>query len=228
MRLLLAEDERELSDVLVSILSRNQYVVDAVYDGESALEYGAKHEYDGIIMDVMMPKRNGLETLKALRERGVDTPLLILSAKSEVEDRVKGLDLGANDYLPKPFATNELLARIRTMTRRADEKKPHEIAFGNVTLDTSSLELSSGNASVRLSGKECKLMEILMTAAGKGVSEDQFLERVWENERHTESKAVWVYLSYLQKKLAAIGGNVDIISDTQEGIVQLTEKTSEI
>lgn len=209
MKLLLAEDERELSDVLVTILTSNQYTVDAVYDGERAVEHGLQNKYDGIIMDVMMPKKDGFEALAALRVHGIETPLLILSAKSEVPDRVKGLELGANDYLPKPFSTEELLARIRAMTRKTSDQTC-EITFGSVVLDKTASAMLCQNSSVRLSGKEFKMMEILMRAPGIGISAGRFLEEIWNTDSSAEENVVWLYVSYLQKKLSAVGGDLQI------------------
>ncbi|MDR3121971.1 MAG: response regulator transcription factor [Clostridiales bacterium] len=225
MRLLLAEDERELSDVLVTILNHSRYTVDAVYDGESVLERCAGQYYDAIILDIMMPKKSGLEALSALRERGVATPVLLLTAKSEVEDRVKGLDTGANDYLSKPFATSELLARIRAMTRSASAYKPSEITIGNVSLNSSTFELTGGNSSIRLSGKECQMMEALMENPGKNIAAEHFFERIWGGDHaQKNSGIVWVYISYLQNKLKAIGGRLEIKVSQQEGTILLAER----
>lgn len=222
MKLLLAEDERELSDVLTSILIDNQYTVDAVYDGESALEYGLKNRYDGMIMDVMMPKKNGFEALAALREHGIETPLLILSAKSEVLDRVKGLELGANDYLPKPFSTVELLARIRAMTRKPIDQT-REISLGNVTLDKGASAMLCEKTSIHLSGKEFKMMEMLMLTPAIGISTKRFIDEIWKNDSDTESNVIWLYASYLQKKLSAIGSNLSIKTMQNEGALLLNE-----
>ncbi|MDR3071995.1 MAG: response regulator transcription factor [Clostridiales Family XIII bacterium] len=222
MRLLLAEDERDLSDVLVTILSNDNYIVDAVYDGESALTFCTEQHYDGIILDIMMPKKNGLDALMALRERGIATPVLLLTAKSEVEDRVKGLDIGANDYLAKPFATNELLARIRAMTRSASAFSPCEISLGNVTLNCSTFELTNSTSSIRLSSKEYKMMEMLMKNIEKTTLVEQFSEQIWgAGNDDTEHRIVWVYVSYLQNKLKAIGASLEIKSSETDGTICL-------
>lgn len=220
MKLLLAEDEHELNDVLVTILESYQYTVDAVYDGQSAVEHGLQNNYDGIIMDVMMPKMDGFGALAELRIHGVETPLLILSAKSEVPDRVMGLDLGANDYLPKPFSTDELVARIRAMTRRPSEQ-PDEFSFGGVTLSKPSSAITCQSASVLLSSKEFNMMEILMKSPGVDISASRFLDEIWKKDENAEANVVWLYASYLQKKIAAVGGSLDIEIMQDEGVVRL-------
>ena len=210
MRLLLAEDERELSKALCAILKHNNYSVDAVYDGQDALDYGLDENYDGIILDLMMPKKNGLEVLEALRNAGVSTPVLILTAKSQIEDKIAGLDKGADDYLTKPFATGELLARIRAMTRRKSEFTPNVMTFGNLSLNRETFELSSPTGSVRLGNKEFQMLEMLMDNPGRLISTEQFMERIWGYETEAEINVVWVYISYIRKKLATLGANVEI------------------
>ncbi len=210
MRLLLAEDEKELSKALCAILKHNNYSVDAVYDGQDALDYGLDENYDGIILDLMMPKKNGLEVLEELRKAGVSTPVLILTAKSQIEDKIAGLDKGADDYLTKPFATGELLARIRAMTRRKSEFTPNLMTFGNLTLNRETFELSSPTGSVRLGNKEFQMLELLMDNPGRLISTEQFMERIWGYETEAEINVVWVYISYIRKKLAGLGANVEI------------------
>ena len=210
MRLLLAEDEKELSKALCAILKHNNYSVDAVYDGQDALDYGLDENYDGIILDLMMPKKNGLEVLEELRKAGVSTPVLILTAKSQIEDKIAGLDKGADDYLTKPFATGELLARIRAMTRRKSEFTPNQMTFGNLTLNRETFELSSPTGSVRLGNKEFQMLELLMDNPGRLISTEQFMERIWGYETEAEINVVWVYISYIRKKLAGLGANVEI------------------
>ena len=170
MRLLIAEDERELANALAAILKHSHYSVDAVYDGEDALDYALTQNYDGIILDIMMPKRDGLSVLEELRRQEMDTPVLLLTAKSEIDDRIAGLDTGADDYLTKPFAMGELLARIRAMTRRKSAFTPDVLSFGNIRLDRQNFELSGDTASLRLSNKEFQMMEMLMRSPGQVIS----------------------------------------------------------
>ena len=210
MRLLLAEDEKELSKALCAILKHNNYSVDAVYNGQDALDYGLSENYDAIILDLMMPKKNGLDVLRELRCAGISTPVLILTAKSEVEDRILGLDTGADDYLTKPFNMGELLARIRALTRRRAEFSPNVLSFGNITLSRESFELSCGSETVRLGNKEFQMLEMLLTSPGRLISTEQFREHIWGYDSEAEINVVWVYISYLRKKLSSIGANVEI------------------
>jgi DNA-binding response OmpR family regulator len=210
MRILLAEDEKELSNALVAILKHNNYSVDAVYDGADALDYGLTENYDVIILDIMMPKRNGLEVLEKLREQGIHTPILMLTAKSEIEDRIRGLDKGADDYLSKPFAMGELLARVRAMTRRKSEFTPNLIEFGNIKLNKESFELSNGIANLRLSNKEFQMLEMLMSNPKRLISTEQFMERIWGYDAEAEINVVWVYISYLRKKFDSLEANIRI------------------
>lgn len=210
MRLLLAEDEKDLSKALCAVLKHNNYSVDPVYDGQDALDYGLCENYDGIILDIMMPKKNGLEVLAELRKSGVDTPVLILTAKAETEDKIVGLDAGADDYLTKPFAMGELLARIRALTRRKAEFSPNLLSFGNLSLNRESFELSVGDNSIRLGNKEYQMIEMLLTNPGRLISTEQFMERIWGYETEAEINVVWVYISYLRKKLTTLGANLEI------------------
>lgn len=210
MRLLLAEDERSLSRAIVAILQHNHYSVDAVYDGEEALAYLDAGNYDGLILDLMMPKLDGLTVLRALRARGSRLPVLILTAKSEISDKVEGLDSGANDYLTKPFSTPELLARIRAMTRSQAAPPTSRIQIGNTVLDRTTFELSSPSGSFRLANKEFQMIELLMCNPRQVISPDRFLERIWGYDSNTGVNVVWVYISYLRKKLAALESDVEI------------------
>lgn len=210
MRLLLAEDEKELSNALVTILKHNNYSVDAVYDGLEALDYLKAENYDGAILDIMMPKMDGLTVLKKLRDSGSDLPVLMLTAKSEIDDKVAGLDSGADDYLTKPFATKELLARIRSMTRRQAEVTDNVLRYGNLKLDRATFELSTDFGQFRLANKEFQMMEMLMTNPKVLISTDRFMERIWGYDSEAEVNVVWVYISYLRKKLSAIGSNAVI------------------
>lgn len=210
MRILLAEDEKELSNALVAILKHNNYSVDPVYDGADALDYGLSENYDIIILDIMMPKLSGLEVLKKLRDKGIHTPILMLTAKAEIEDRITGLDLGADDYLSKPFAMGELLARIRAMGRRKSEFTPNIIGVGNVSLNKENYELTNDKASLRLGNKEYQMMEMLMVNPKRLISTEQFMERIWGYDAQAEINVVWVYISYLRKKLDSLEANVKI------------------
>lgn len=210
MRILLAEDEKDLSKALCAILKHNNYSVDAVYDGQDALDYGLCENYDGIILDLMMPKKSGIEVLTELRKKGISTPVLILTAKAELEDKIAGLDAGADDYLTKPFAMGELLARVRALTRRQAEFSPNLLALGNISLNRDTFELTQAGNSVRLGNKEFQMLEMLLMNPGRLISTEQFMERIWGYETEAEINVVWVYISYLRKKLAGIGANVEI------------------
>jgi DNA-binding response OmpR family regulator len=217
MRLLLCEDERSLSRAIVTILEKSNYSVDAVYDGEEALEYAGTGNYDGIILDLMMPKLDGMTVLKTIREKGDLTPVLILSAKSEIENKVDGLDAGANDYLTKPFEVRELLARIRAMTRVASEQVDSTLTFGNVKLDCTNYTLRTETASTSLANKEFQVMEMLMRHPSHLISTEKFMERIWGYDSETEINVVWVYISYLRKKLANIGADIRIMAHRGTG-----------
>lgn len=210
MRILLAEDEIELSNALATILKHNNYSVDAVYNGTDAFNYASLQDYDGIILDIMMPGTDGIEVLKKLREKGVDSPVLLLTAKSDISDRINGLDSGADDYLTKPFAMGELLARIRAMTRRRAEFAPNSLSFGNVTLNRRNFELSGPEGSQRLGNKEFQMIETLILNHGTLISTERFMEKIWGYDSEAEINVVWVYISYLRKKLSLIGANVEI------------------
>ena len=265
MRLLLAEDEEDLSRALVAVLKHNNYSVDAVYDGAEALDYIENSEnYDGVILDIMMPKMDGITVLKTIRSHGNSVPVLMLTAKAEIDDRVEGLDSGADDYLTKPFSMKELLARIRAMTRRKADTTDSVLTFGDITLDRLTYMLtgpasiknvgsiendalhtdannedngnltgkikgdntsdgqvsgnqSAGNSStgtqsvgIRLANKEYQMLEMLMTNPGQIISVDQFMDRIWGYDSEAEQNVVWVYISYLRKKLASVGSTAQI------------------
>ena len=217
MRLLLAEDERSLSRAIVAILQHSHYSVDAVYDGEEALAYLEAGNYDGLILDLMMPKLDGLTVLRTLRAKGSRLPVLILTAKSEISDKVEGLDSGANDYLTKPFSTAELLARIRAMTRSQTAQPTSRIQVGNITLDRTTFELSSPTGSFRLANKEFQMLDLLMNNPRQLIPSERFLERIWGYDSNAELNVVWVYISYLRKKLAALGADVEIRATRNAG-----------
>lgn len=217
MRLLLCEDEIELSEALVEILKRNKYSVDAVYNGEEALDYIYAYEYDGIIMDIMMPKMDGISLLKLLREKKINVPVLMLTAKAEIDDRVLGLDLGADDYLTKPFDIKELLARVRALTRRMGDKKDNLLEYGNIKLNRSSFELTNGNKSFCLANKEFQMLEMMMINPEQLISTEMFMEKIWGYDCEAEINVVWVYLSYLRKKLKELDADVAIKSTRNLG-----------
>ncbi|MBR7101736.1 MAG: response regulator transcription factor [Clostridia bacterium] len=217
MRLLLCEDERSLSRAIEAILKRNNYSVDAVYNGKDALDYITVGNYDGIILDIMMPIMDGIEVLKAVRAKKINTPVLILSAKSEIDDKVLGLDMGANDYLTKPFDSRELLARIRTMTREESTQSDSSLQFGNVTLDCASYELKSPDGEYRLANKEFQMMEMLMRNPKRLISTESFMEKIWGYDSDSEISVVWVYISYLRKKLLALNANIQIKAQRNSG-----------
>ena len=210
MRLLLAEDEKDLSKALCTILKHNNYSVDAVYDGQDALDYGLCENYDGIILDIMMPKMNGIEVLRELRKQGVSTPIIMLTAKAELDDVILGLDSGADDYLTKPFQMGELLARVRAITRRKEEFSPNLLTFSNLSLNRESFELSAKGNTIRLGNKEFQMMELLLSNPGRLISTEQFMERIWGYETEAEINVVWVYISYLRKMLTTLGANATI------------------
>lgn len=216
MRILLAEDEHSLSKAIIRILEKNKYSADAVSNGEDALKYLESDNYDALILDLMLPKIDGITVLKILREQGSLIPVLILSAKAEVEDKVLGLDTGANDYLTKPFDTRELMARIRAITR-SQSTNCSRITVGNITLDRATFELSSPAGSFQLANKEFQMLELLMSNPNHLISTNRFLERIWGYDSDTAINVVWVYVSYLRKKLTALGANIQIKATRNAG-----------
>ena len=210
MRLLLAEDEEALSKAMVTILKHNNYAVDAVFDGQQALDYLECGIYDGLILDLMMPKVDGITVLKTIRRKGNKIPVLILTAKIEVDDKVFGLDCGADDYLTKPFVTKELLARIRAMTRRQSDLQDNALVYGDLRLDRTSFELISQKGKLLLTAKEFQIMEMFMMNPKCILSAEQLMDRVWGLERETEISVVWTYISYLRKKLKTLDSSVTI------------------
>lgn len=216
MRILLAEDEKALAKAIVKIFEKNNYSADAVYDGEEALAYIESGNYDVAVLDIMMPKLDGISVLKKVRASGNRISILMLTAKSEIEDRVLGLDSGANDYLPKPFDTRELLARIRAITRTKEETDT-KLGFGNITLDRATFELSSPTGSFRLANKEYQMMEYFLSNPRRIISAEQFMEKIWGYDSDAEINVVWVYISYLRKKLTALGADIAIKASRNAG-----------
>ena len=217
MKLLYAEDEPALSEAVIDYLTYHKYIVDAVYDGEDAYAYASSGDYDGIIFDIMLPKRDGLSVLMELRKNGCRTPVLLLTAKTQVEDRIRGLDTGADDYLPKPFDMGELMARIRAMLRRREEFHPDLMRFGDLTLNLQSGELSSGDLSFLLPKQEYRLMEQLMINHTLYLSSENLLIKAWGYNTETDLGSVWLYISYLRKRLLALHSKVEILSKRNIG-----------
>ena len=209
MKILLAEDEKELSRAVTAILAHEGYEVDAVYDGSDAVRKASENVYECMILDIMMPVKDGITALKEIRAAGDRTPVIMLTAKAGIDDRIEGLDSGADDYLTKPFAMKELLARIRSAARRAGSYSQGIVTVGSVTLNLEELELRCLN-SVRLARKEALLMELLMRNQGKKQSTETIFERVWKDEADQGPEVVWVYISYLRQKLLSIGADLEI------------------
>ena len=210
MRLLIAEDDRDISKALVMILEKNNYSVDSVFNGKEAYEYAVSDNYDGIILDIMMPELDGIEVLTKLRSERISTPILLLTAKAEVDDRVAGLDAGADDYLAKPFAISELLARLRAMLRRKGEFQPDILEFKSVTLNKATYELGYNDKYVRLASREFQMLEMLMKMSGQVIPTEQFMDKIWGCDSEVEVSIVWVYISNLRKKFATIQAPIEI------------------
>ena len=223
MKLLYAEDEAAMSEAVVDILTYHKYAVDAVYDGEEALAYAHAEQYDGIILDIMMPKLDGLEVLRQLRKEGLRTPVLLLTAKGEVEDRIEGLDLGADDYLPKPFDMGELLARVRAMLRRRTEFTPNILRYKDLALDLNSYELSANGNAVMLPKLEYQMMEALMLNQGIYLSAETLIVKIWGYNAEAGIQTVWVYISYLRKRLASLNSCVQIKAKRNVGYMLWTD-----
>lgn len=217
MRLLLAEDERSLSRALTAIFEKNNYSVDTVYDGEDALAYLEAGNYDALILDLMMPKLDGLSVLRRIRAEGSQIPVLVLTAKSDVEDKVLGLDSGANDYLAKPFASSELLARIRAMTRSRENGEGVRLTAGNTTLNLATFEVSTANGRERLSNKDYQILEMLMRVPGMLIPPERFIETVWGLDSDAEVSTVRVHISGLRKTLVNLESNIQIVSKRNTG-----------
>ena len=219
MRLLLAEDERELNQALATVLRHNNYTVDCAYDGEEALDFIDANEYDGVILDIMMPKIDGIKVLKTIRNESNNVPVLFLTAKSEIDDRVEGLDAGADDYLTKPFAMKELLARVRALTRRQGDIADSILRSGNLSLNRSTFELGVSNSNVRLGNKDFQMMEMLMSNEGVVISAEKFMEKIWGFDSDADISVVWVYISNLRKKLASLDSDMEIKAIRNQGYV---------
>ena len=218
MKLLLVEDSIQLNKALSTVLKRNSYVVDSAFDGEEALLFLKQCTYDVIILDIMLPKVNGLEVLKEARLMKLETPIIMLTAKATTEDKIAGLDLGADDYLPKPFAVDELLARLRALMRRKPAyDETNKVEFGDLTLDEGTFVLSNGKESVTLMNKEFQIMSLLMKANGKVVSFDTISKSAWDTDSYSTNENVWVFISYLRKEIEKIKSKVKIKSIRYQG-----------
>lgn len=210
MRLLIAEDELDLAEALTAFFEKHQFTVDTVNDGAAAYDYARSDEYDAVILDILMPKMDGIEVLKRLRDEGVSAPIMMLTAKAEKDDRIVGFDSGADDYLPKPFSPDELLSRVRAMLRRKGDYKPPVLQFKDLSLDCGSGTVRCGDSTERLSGKEYQVMELFMRSPQVIFSAERIMERVWGWDSEAEINVVWVHISNLRKKLKAVGTNVTI------------------
>ncbi|HIT34041.1 MAG TPA: response regulator transcription factor [Candidatus Faecousia intestinigallinarum] len=210
MRILIAEDEVSIAKALKVMLEKNKYAVDIVHNGNDALDYIQLFSYDALVLDIMMPGQDGISVLKQARKNGITTPALFLTAKGEIEDRVTGLDAGADDYLPKPFATQEFLARIRALTRRSQAYAPTILSLGNTALDCSRYTLSVGEKSIKLSNKEYQLMELFLRHPHQVFSTEHFMEKIWGADSEAEMDVVWTYIGFLRKKLKGLGADIEI------------------
>lgn len=216
MRILLVEDDRSLSRAVSTILQKNNYSVDCVNNGQLALDYLEQDIYDAVIMDIMMPVMDGITALKNLRKRGNNIPVLMLTAKTEIDDKVEGLDNGANDYLTKPFDTRELLARLRVLTRN-EIQHDSVMTLGNITLNTSTCELSSATDSFLLTNKEYQMMLMFMNNKDQVISAEHFMEKIWDSDSDSDISTVWSYISYLRRKLEALGSEYSIATRRNMG-----------
>ncbi|MBE6142294.1 MAG: response regulator transcription factor [Erysipelotrichaceae bacterium] len=219
MKLLLVEDTIQLNRALSTLLKRNSYLVDSAFDGEEALLFLKDYTYDVIVLDIMLPRIDGLEVLKRARSSGIQTPIILLTAKSTVEDKITGLDLGADDYLPKPFSTEELLARIRALTRRKNNviKENKEITYGDLLIDENNLSIKVNDRKETLSKKEMQILMLLVENKEKVVSLDTITRSAWDVESYSTNENVWVFISYLRKKLESLNSKVKIKSIRYQG-----------
>ena len=224
MRLLIAEDELDLAEALTVFFEHNHFTVDAVHNGFDAYEYAVTGEYDAVILDVMMPKMNGIQVLERLRGEGVKTPIMMLTAKGQKDDRITGFNAGADDYLPKPFDPDELLSRVRAMLRRSEAYRPSVLLYGDLTLDPNSGELRCGSESVRLSGREFQVMELFLRSPRQVFSAERIMEKVWGWDNDAEINVVWVNISNLRKKLKSIGSCVTLKANRGLGYALEEEK----
>ena len=210
MRILIVEDEIRLAEALGQIMEENKYTADIVHDGEAGLDYALSGIYDVIVLDIMMPKKNGMEVLSQIRSEGAAVPVLMLTARSEIEDRVAGLEAGADDYLPKPFATREFIARVKALARRNAGYADTVLSLGNVRLDCNRYELSCKEETVRLNNKEYQLMELFFQHPHFVFSTDHLMDKVWGKDSEADIDVVWTYIGFIRKKLKHIGADIEI------------------
>lgn len=210
MRILLADDEVELARGLKYLLEKNKFAVDIVHNGTDALEYFHANSYDAIVLDIMMPGLNGMEVLQRIREERSGVPVMMLTAKTNIDDRVAGLEAGADDYLPKPFATMEFIARVRALVRRNDSYVERILAFGHVRLDCNCYELTCGQNTVRLNNKEYQLMELFMSHPHSVFSSEYIMGRVWGQDSESGMDVVWTYIGFVRRKLKSVGADIEI------------------
>lgn len=212
MKILLVDDEKQLTDALSVILKKNNYSVDCAYNGEDGLDLAMSGIYDLVVLDIMMPKIDGITVLKTLRQNKVNTPILMLSAKSEISDKIDGLNLGADDYITKPFITDELLARIRALLRRKEKFTGDVLSFGDISLDRDTFEIARGDKKIALGKKEFQILEMLILNEGKSIDKEKFIEKIWGYDTDAEYNTIEVYVSFLRKKLTAVGAKTEIKS----------------
>lgn len=210
MKILIAEDEIEIARALKVLLEKQKYSVDIVHSGDDAWDYLQQTRYDVVVLDIMMPGKSGLEVLALMRREKMAVPVLLLTAKSEIEDRVSGLDAGADDYLTKPFAASELMARIRALGRRSENYAERILKAGNTSLDCNRFELSANGCRIRLNNKEYQLMELFFSHPRYVFSTSHLMEKIWGRETDTEIDVVWTYIGFLRKKLKTLGADVEI------------------
>lgn len=225
MKLLIAEDELDLAEALTVFFEKNHFTVDAVHNGFDAYEYAVAGDYDAIILDVMMPKMNGIQVLERLRSEGVKTPIMMLTAKGQKDDRITGFNAGADDYLPKPFDPDELISRVRAMLRRSEAYQPSLLTCGDLSLDPVSGELRCRERAVRLSGREYQVMELFLRAPRQVFSAERIMEKVWGWDNEAEINVVWVNISNLRKKLRQIGSALTLRANRGLGYVLEEERT---
>ena len=212
MKILLVDDEKQLTDALSVILKKNNYSVDCAYNGEDGLDLAMSGIYDLVVLDIMMPKIDGITVLKTLRQNKVNTPILMLSAKSEISDKIDGLNFGADDYITKPFITDELLARIRALLRRKEKFTGDVLSFGDISLDRDTFEIARGDKKIALGKKEFQILEMLILNEGKSIDKEKFIEKIWGYDTDAEYNTIEVYVSFLRKKLTAVGAKTEIKS----------------
>lgn len=212
MKILIVDDEVKLADALGEVFRRNKFLADVVYDGEDGYFFAQKGDYDVVVLDVMMPDMDGFQVVEKLRSHKCNVPVLMLTAKDEIADRVKGLDCGADDYLTKPFATEELLARVRALSRRPSERVVDNLAYSDTTLRTDNYTLSCGEKSVALGAKEYEIMRLLISNPAQVISKDAIISKVWGLDSEITENNVEAYMSFLRKKLSYIGSNLTISS----------------